>query len=195
MSGFVRDCSRLVLEGCGLAATYLTRQGPGTVCHGISLEIPAGTEPAIAGQSGSGKTTPARCVAGLHRRSASEIRFEGQRFEPLANPRTVKQRRRVRMVLKNLHASCSPAHTTGDGVARAAVVLRGLRRAPAGQPARITLERVRLPRWAFDRFSNERSGGERQRIAIARALVAEPEILVCDEITSAADVSVHERKQ
>jgi peptide/nickel transport system ATP-binding protein len=175
---------------CDLAATYLTRQGPVTVCHDISFEIPAGTALAIVGESGSGKTTLARCVAGLHPPSAGEVRFDGQRLAPLADRRTAEQRRRVQMVFQNPYASLNPVHTVGASVARAAVVLRGLRGAQAAQQARSMLERVRLPKGAFDRFPSELSGGERQRVAIARALVAEPELLICDEITSALDVSV-----
>ena len=184
------DRSRLILEVRGLAATYPTRQGPVTVCHDVSFEIPAGSALAIVGESGSGKTTLARCVAGLHPPSAGVVSFDGQRLAPLADGRTAEQRRRVQMVFQNPYASLNPVHTAGASIARAAVVLRGLSGAQAAQQARSMLERVRLAAGVFDRFPSELSGGERQRVAIARALVAEPELLICDEITSALDVSV-----
>ena len=94
------------------------------------------------------------------------------------------------MVFQNPYASLNPAHTVGESVSRASVILRGLRGAEAQADARAMLERVRLPSRAFNRYPDELSGGERQRVAIARALVARPDLLICDEITSALDVSV-----
>jgi peptide/nickel transport system ATP-binding protein len=178
------------LQVRGLHATYPSRQGPVQVCHDISFEIPAGTSLAVVGESGSGKTTLARCIAGLHPRSGGDVLLAGAPLAPTAARRSGDQRRRVQMVFQNPYASLNPAHRVGDSVVRSAVVLRHLDRARAEREARRLLDLVRLPARTFERYPGELSGGERQRVAIARALVAEPELLICDEITSALDVSV-----
>lgn len=184
------DRSQPLLDVQDLSATYPSREGPVTVCHSLSFRIPAGTSLAVVGESGSGKTTLARCIAGLHRRNFGEVRFAGEDLVPLAERRTQEQRRRIQMVFQNPYASLNPAHSVGDSVARAAVVLRGLRGDAARSEARGMLERVRLSAGTLDRYPGELSGGERQRVAIARALIAQPDLLICDEITSALDVSV-----
>jgi peptide/nickel transport system ATP-binding protein len=184
------DRSQPLLDVQNLVATYPSRQGPVTVCHSLSFRIPAGTSLAVVGESGSGKTTLARCIAGLHARTGGVVGFAGEDLAPLAERRTPEQRRRVQMIFQNPYGSLNPAHTVGDSVGRAAVVLRGLRGEAARAEARDMLERVRLSPRTLDRYPGELSGGERQRVAIARALVAQPDLLICDEITSALDVSV-----
>jgi peptide/nickel transport system ATP-binding protein len=179
-----------VLEVRNLSASYPGIQGPVAVCRDLSFQIRTGTTLAVVGESGSGKTTLARCIVGLHPPSAGELLFDGQLMLPTAGQRSPEERRRLQMVFQNPYASLNPAHSVGDSVVRAAVVLRGLGRAEAAERARTMLERVRLSARAFERFPSELSGGERQRVAIARALIAEPELLICDEITSALDVSV-----
>ena len=142
------------------------------------------------GESGSGKTTIARCVAGLHSPSAGTILLAGEQLAPRARSRTRQQRRQLQIVFQNPYDSLNPRRRIRDEIARPARLLRGISAADAEAEVVRLLERVRLPSRLADRFPGELSGGERQRVAIARALAAGPELLVCDEITSALDVSV-----
>lgn len=158
--------------------------------EGVSFSIDPGECLGLIGASGSGKSTIARCVAGLHRPESGEIRLRNFRLAPRARRRTREQLRAVQLVPQNPADSLNPAHSVADQVARPAILLRGLRPREAGTVARNMLDRVRLPATVAARRPGELSGGERQRVAIARALAAGPDLLICDEITSALDVSV-----
>jgi peptide/nickel transport system ATP-binding protein len=156
----------------------------------VSFAIAGGECLALVGESGSGKTTIARCVAGLHPPAAGSVELAGTPLAPFAAGRTREERRRVQIVFQNPYDSLNPRHRISDSIARPARVLRGLSRREAEAAVAELLERVRLPARLAGRFPPELSGGERQRVAIARALAAGPELVVCDEITSALDVSV-----
>ncbi len=145
---------------------------------------------ALVGESGSGKTTIARAIAGLHPPSHGQIVLDGKVLQPLARKRTVEDRRRIQIVFQNPAEALNPRHSVADEIARPARLLQGMgSRAAAAEVERL-LEAVRLPARIARRYPRELSGGERQRVAIARALAAGPDVLVCDEITSALDVSV-----
>jgi len=156
----------------------------------VSFSIERGTTVALVGESGSGKTTIARCIVGLHEPWSGQIRFDGVPLSPLAKDRSAEARQGIQIVFQNPYDSLNPKHRVGAAVAWPARLLRRLSRAAAEAEAVELLERVRLPRGVARRFPTELSGGERQRVAIARALAARPRLLVCDEITSALDVSV-----
>jgi len=145
---------------------------------------------ALVGESGSGKTTIGRCIAGLHQPTAGEIRFDGVPLAGAARRRSLDQRRRIQIVFQNPYESLNPRHRVAEEIERPLRVMRRLGQADARREVGELLERVRLPTRVMDRFPGELSGGERQRVAIARALGAKPELLVCDEVTSALDVSV-----
>jgi peptide/nickel transport system ATP-binding protein len=145
---------------------------------------------ALVGESGSGKTTIARCVVGLHTPAAGRIVLDGVELSRTAGSRPKEARRRLQIVFQNPYESLNPKHRVDEAISWPARQLRDLSRAEARQEVRELLERVRLPERLARRFPSELSGGERQRVAIARALAARPELLVCDEITSALDVSV-----
>jgi peptide/nickel transport system ATP-binding protein len=174
----------------GLGAVHGSRHETVVAAADVSFELAAGECLALVGESGSGKTTIARCIAGLHVPSAGRIEFAGERLEPTAKARPREARRRIQIVFQNPTDSLNPRRRVADEIARPARVLRGLSRADAHDEVGGLLERVRLPARLATRFPGELSGGELQRVAIARALAAHPDLLVCDELTSALDVSV-----
>ncbi|MFZ0384119.1 MAG: ABC transporter ATP-binding protein [Solirubrobacteraceae bacterium] len=188
----LRDSSNgsVLLRVTSLTAHYQTRRGSTTAVDQVSLELPRGRCVALVGESGSGKTTIARCVAGLHEPSGGSIELDGTPLAATAGKRSREQRRRIQIIFQNPYSSLNPRHLVGDAVARPARILGGRSEAEARADVLAVLERVRLPARVVDRYPGELSGGERQRVAIARALAAGPELLVCDEITSALDVSV-----
>jgi peptide/nickel transport system ATP-binding protein len=156
----------------------------------LSLSISPGSCLALVGESGSGKTTAARCIAGLHRPAGGSVSLDGNALAPHARDRSRNERRRIQLIFQNPFESLNPRHRVGQAIIRPARVLRGLDRAQEQRELADLLEQVRLPSRTASRFPAELSGGERQRVAIARALAAAPAVLVCDEVTSALDVSV-----
>jgi peptide/nickel transport system ATP-binding protein len=182
----VRQVGPAILSVDGLHAAH----GSVPVVEDVSFELARGACLAIVGESGSGKTTIARCVTGLHAPSAGAIRLDGKALAPRARSRTRLQRQRLQIVFQNPYDSLNPRRQIRDEIARPARLLRRISAKDAQAEVAGLLERVRLPRRLAERFPGELSGGERQRVAIARALAAGPELLVCDEITSALDASV-----
>lgn len=156
----------------------------------VTFTLGRGESLALVGQSGSGKTTVARCLVGLHAPDGGTILLDGTPLARQAGRRTVEQRRRIQYVFQNPFESLNPRRRIGEQLARPGQVLRGLSAADARTEVGSLLEQVRLPARTADRHPHQLSGGERQRVAIARALAAHPDVLVCDEITSALDVSV-----
>lgn len=179
-----------LLEVRDLCAEYRTRAGVVVAAQNVSFSIGAGASLALVGESGSGKTTIARCVAGLHVRSSGTITLDGKTLPPLAKHRPQRARRRIQIVFQNPYDSLNPRHRIGDAIAFPARFLRDLTRQEARTEALALLERVRIRPSLYSRYPAELSGGERQRVAIARALAAHPELLICDEITSALDASI-----
>jgi peptide/nickel transport system ATP-binding protein len=166
------------------------RIDPVVAADDVSFAVGRARCVALVGESGSGKTTIARCVAGLHALESGRILLDGEPLPARTRRRSQEARRRIQLVFQNPYDSLNPRHRVGEAIARPARVLRGVSARVAGADVAALLERVRLPVRVASRFPGELSGGERQRVAIARALAARPDVLVCDEITSALDVSV-----
>ena len=139
---------------------------------------------------GSGKTTLARCLVGLHAGWTGEITFDGARLDSGLRSRPKATSRRIQYIFQNPYASLNPRKTIGQIVAQPAGELLGLPFRERAERAASALAEVSLPADFLGRYPDQLSGGERQRVAIARALVVEPDLLICDEVTSALDVSV-----
>ena len=155
----------------------------------ITLEVHRHECLALVGESGSGKTTLARCVAGLHKAYTGDVVLRDTVLPPAARKRSDAARKEIQYVFQNPYASLNPRRTVGQTIARQ-LELFDPGRKDMDRRVGECLERVALSRAAANRYPDELSGGERQRVAIARALAAEPAVMVCDEITSALDVSV-----
>jgi peptide/nickel transport system ATP-binding protein len=174
-----------ILEVRDLSARYGSRR----VLKGIDLAVPRGHCLALLGESGSGKTTLSRSIAGLHPHYEGEVRLAGETLPHSSFRRTQVQRRRVQYVFQNPYESLNPRKTVRELVLGPARVLLGDLPDPEGTLA-AAMEQAALRHDLVDRYPDQLSGGERQRVAIARALAAGPDVLICDEVTSALDVSV-----
>jgi peptide/nickel transport system ATP-binding protein len=156
----------------------------------VDVEVRRNECVALVGESGSGKTTLARCIAGLHHQYTGDVLLGGDRLQESARKRSSKARQQIQYVFQNPYASLNPRRTVGQTIARQLQLFFPGARRDTGRRVGECLERVALSADAANRFPDQLSGGERQRVAIARALAAEPTLLVCDEVTSALDVSV-----
>jgi peptide/nickel transport system ATP-binding protein len=173
-----------------LRAIHKTRHGTVVAAEDVSFAVERGGCLALVGESGSGKTTIARCVVGLHKPENGSIRLDDAALAAIAPKRTLQQRRRIQIVFQDPFDSLNPRTSVHDAIARPVRKLGGFTRVDANGEVSRLLERVRLPARLAAAYPTELSGGECQRVAIARALAAKPELLVCDEITSALDTSV-----
>jgi oligopeptide/dipeptide ABC transporter ATP-binding protein len=154
---------------------------------GVDLEVAQGETVGLVGESGCGKTTLGRCIVGLYRPTAGEVRYHGQALAPTRDRAT---RRQLQMVFQDPHSSLNPRMTVRQ-------VLRELLKVHAIVPDDRLDERclelldlVGLSPRSLDAYPRQFSGGQRQRVSIARALALEPKVLVADEPVSALDVSV-----
>ena len=160
------------------------------VLHDINVTVRRNECVALVGESGSGKTTLARCIAGLHNDWTGDIKLNDRPLPESARRRTAEARKQIQYVFQNPYASLNPRRTVGQTIARQLQLFFPGNRRDTGRRVAECLDRVALSTSAANRYPDQLSGGERQRVAIARALAAEPSLLVCDEITSALDVSV-----
>lgn len=164
--------------------------GDTQVLFDVSLSLVQGTCLAVVGESGSGKTTMSRCLIGLHERHAGTYRFEGHELARHVCARDEDAKRRIQYIFQNPYGSLNPRRTVGGSLEQPLRHFFGLTGRSASGRIRAALERVELPGRVAECHPAELSGGQRQRVAIARALVCEPAVLICDEVTSALDVSV-----
>ena len=164
------------------------------VCD-VSFELYPGECFGLIGESGSGKSTLANLVAGLEKADSGAVYMEGSggRIDLLAKGSRKLQKeygQKRQMIFQNPRLSFNPAMTIGKGLEEALRYYTKLSKEERKKRALENLELVGLKKEYYDRHAFELSGGECQRAAIARALMIEPEFLICDEITSALDVSV-----
>lgn len=156
----------------------------------VSIHLRAGTTLAVVGESGSGKSTLARCLLQLQPLDSGEVLFEGQDLARLSPLQLREMRKNLQMVFQDPFASLNPRMRVGEIVGEG-LRIHGLGSETVQQQKVIAmLKRVGLTEADMQKYPHEFSGGQRQRIGIARALVLNPQVVVCDEPVSALDVSI-----
>lgn len=158
---------------------------------GITIELEKGETLGLVGESGSGKSTILKAVAGLLPPAGGRIELAGDgALPPLVDTRRPDQLRRVQLIFQNPDESLNPRQTIAEILAQPLKLYFGLSGEALRQRSEELLESVRLGTHYLDRLPSQLSGGEKQRVAVARAFAAEPDLVLCDEVTSALDVSV-----
>ena len=166
--------------------------GQSKVLHDVSISVPRGRTVAVVGESGSGKSTAARVITGLLPPTSGTMEFNGKPLPNRLRNRTRDELRRIQMIYQMADTAMNPRQTVGEIIGRPLEFYLGLK--GRAQEDRVTelLEMIELDESFHDRLPSELSGGQKQRICIARALAAEPELIICDEVTSALDQIVQE---
>ncbi len=166
--------------------------GKTQVLHGINIELPRGKTVAVVGESGSGKSTAARVVTGLLPQSQGTVMFNGDVLPPALKDRTPDQLRRIQMIYQMADTAMNPRQTVENIIARPLEFFHDMKGLEKEKRLLELLSMIELDESFLDRYPAELSGGQKQRICIARALAAEPDVIICDEVTSALDQIVQE---
>lgn len=166
--------------------------GEQKVLHNVSMAIPRGKTVAVVGESGSGKSTAARVITGLLPQLSGRVTFNGEVLPPRLRDRSRDQLRQIQMIYQMADTAMNPRQTVEEIIGRPLEFYLGLK--GKAREARVIelLRMIELDESFLDRLPSELSGGQKQRICIARALAAEPEVIICDEVTSALDQIVQE---
>lgn len=166
--------------------------GQSKVLHDVSISVPRGRTVAVVGESGSGKSTAARVITGLLPPTSGSMVFNGKPLPNRLRNRTKDELRRIQMIYQMADTAMNPRQTVGEIIGRPLEFYLGLRGRAREDRVTELLEMIELDESFHDRLPSELSGGQKQRICIARALAAEPELIICDEVTSALDQIVQE---
>ncbi|MDQ0661920.1 oligopeptide/dipeptide ABC transporter ATP-binding protein [Arthrobacter ulcerisalmonis] len=154
----------------------------------VTFSIAPGETVGLVGESGSGKSTIGKAILGLQKVSGGTISYQGRDITSAGAAQRRALGGELRAVFQDPNSSLNPRNTIGTSLAEP-LRLRGVSAAEARAKAGDMLERVGLPRDAVDRYPSQFSGGQRQRISVARALICDPQLVVCDEAVSALDLS------
>ena len=179
-----------------LNAKHIVKQFPAshgrtlTACNDINLNVYKGKTLGIVGESGCGKSTFVRMVISLDKPTSGEILYHGKNLADLSKKETWLNRQNMQMVFQDPLASFDPKMKIVDILTEPLINFGKLKKSEKEAKARELLEMVELPGDFVDRYPHNMSGGQRQRVGIARAIALEPEIIFCDESTSALDVSI-----
>ena len=167
--------------------------GSVNVLEQVSFDVHAGRTVAVVGESGSGKSTTARVITGLLPPKSGEVLFEGTALPPALKGRSRDQLRQVQMIYQMADTALNPKMRLRELIGRPAQMYLGLHGKALEERVRDLLDLIELdPDTYIERLPGELSGGQKQRIGIARALAAEPRLIICDEVTSALDQIVQE---
>jgi peptide/nickel transport system ATP-binding protein len=158
-----------------------------TVLNDVSVDIYAGQTLAVVGESGSGKSTLARVLTGLLPPKSGQISFEGRPLTPSQKTRPLDDLRDIQMIYQMADTAMNPRQTVGTIIGRPIEFYFGTKGKALKQKIAELLEKIELPPEMADRYPAELSGGQKQRVCIARALAAQPKVIICDEVTSALD--------
>jgi len=162
------------------------------VLQDVSIKVPRGRTVSIVGESGSGKSTTARVITGLLPPITGSIEFNGELLTPALKDRSKDELRRIQMIYQMADTAMNPKQTVGEIIGRPLEFYHNMRGAERDKRVSELLDMIELNASFADRLPSELSGGQKQRICIARALAANPELIICDEVTSALDQIVQE---
>jgi len=177
-------------SGGGLAALFSGRRPVVKAVDGVSLGVRDGFTMGLVGESGCGKTTLARCIAGLEEATDGYVKLENVELPKSLMDRPRETRQKIQMVFQDPESSLNPHHTVGNIIRRSAALSGNLSKEQIQRRTEELLEAVRLSLDYQRRLPHELSGGEKQRVAIASAFAAKPRLMLCDEPFSSLDVSV-----
>ena len=181
----------LILEAKHVTKKFPLTKGKELIANDdVSLKFYKGQTLGIVGESGCGKSTFMRMMVQLEQPTSGEILFKGKDITKMKGEELRKNRRNVQMVFQNPSTSFNPKMKVGDIICEPLMNFGLIKKKEKDAVARKYLEMVELPGNFVDRYPHNMSGGQRQRVGIARAIALEPEIIFCDESTSALDVSI-----
>ena len=166
--------------------------GSSKVLHDVSIKIPRGKTVAIVGESGSGKSTTARVVTGLLPQKKGDIIFNNEKLPSRLEKRSKEQLRKIQIIFQMPDTAMNPRQTVDEIIGRPLEFYHGYKKKEREKKVIELLKMIELDESFLDRLPSELSGGQKQRICIARALAANPELIICDEVTSALDQIVQE---
>ena len=179
----------IVLSIKNIDAAY---NGSLKVLHNVNIRIPRGRTVAVVGESGSGKSTTARVITGLLPPMAGSVEFNGEALPAEFKDRNKDQLQRIQMIYQSADTAMNPRQTISEIIGRPLEFYHGLSGLQKQERVLELLKMIELDESFYDRLPSELSGGQKQRVCIARALAADPEIIICDEVTSALDQIVQE---
>ena len=179
----------VVIEIKNVDAAY---GGSVKVLHDINIKLPRGRTVAVVGESGSGKSTTARVITGLLPPMTGEVLFNGEVLPKALKDRSKDQLQRIQMIYQMADTAMNPRHTIAEIIGRPLEFYHDLTGKAKQDRILELLHLIELDQTFYDRIPSELSGGQKQRVCIARALAAEPDVIICDEVTSALDQIVQE---
>lgn len=183
------DRNNILLEVKGVKKYFSGKKGCVKALDGVDLTIKSGELVSIVGESGCGKSTLSRCIIGIEKITEGEIFFNGEKISDYDRNQLRPVRRIMQMVFQNPYAAFQPKQTIGEGL-REVGSFYGIKGAELQERLDTLLEYIKMDAELLDHYPDELSGGQLQRLAIARALIVKPKLLIADEPVSALDVSV-----